>query len=231
MAEEKKDKKPGDKKPAPAPVSNLAGIEMVLAAFIFLAVVGAILERIYSFLSTGDITFYGISLNGAQGNFKDKLPLIKVITFSLSGVFAFGTIVFSQLRGTVLIAERKKISPDGEPKVSSATAEDKNPMKDKWKQIMTHVGSEQPSDWRLAIIEADVMLAELLEKMNLPGDTVGEKLKAVEKSDFVTIDMAWEAHKVRNQIAHEGSEFLFNDREARRVIGLYQKVFEEFFLI
>jgi len=36
---------------------------------------------------------------------------------------------------------------------------------------------------------------------------MGDKLKAVEKSDFNSIELAWEAHKARNMIAHEGSDF------------------------
>jgi hypothetical protein len=81
------------------------------------------------------------------------------------------------------------------------------------------------------VIEADIILDSLLEKLNLPGQTMGDKLKAVERSDFLTIDQAWEAHKARNNIAHQGGEFLFNQREARRIIALYGEVFKEFHLI
>jgi len=38
---------------------------------------------------------------------------------------------------------------------------------------------------------------------------------------------AWEAHSVRNQIAHQGSDFPITELEARRVIKMYQNVFEE----
>ena len=75
------------------------------------------------------------------------------------------------------------------------------------------------------------MLGELLEKLGLPGETMGERLKAVEKSDFTTIEYAWEAHKFRNVIAHGGNDFLINQREIRRIISLYEAVFKEFFLI
>jgi hypothetical protein len=74
-------------------------------------------------------------------------------------------------------------------------------------------------------------LAELLESLSLPGDSIGEKLKAVEKSDFDSIDEAWEGHKIRNAIAHEGSDFLITEREAKRVISLFKKVFSEFEII
>lgn len=101
----------------------------------------------------------------------------------------------------------------------------------KWARILNHIESLNENDWRLAIIEADIMLDELLDKLFLHGETMGDKLKAVEKSDFTTIDNAWEAHKVRNQIAHEGSGFLLNQRDVHRVINLYKSVFEEFKII
>lgn len=101
----------------------------------------------------------------------------------------------------------------------------------KWEKVLTHVESTNSSDWRLAIIEADILLSELLETMSLVGDSIGDKLKSVEKSDFTTLDLAWEAHKIRNKVAHSGSEFILTQKEARRVIDLYEKVFKEFSFI
>ncbi|HEY4505344.1 MAG TPA: hypothetical protein VJG67_01515 [Candidatus Paceibacterota bacterium] len=106
--------------------------------------------------------------------------------------------------------------------------EHKNPQ---WERILFHSESVNENDWRLAILEADIMLGDMLEKMALPGESIGDKLKAVEKSDFLTVENAWEAHKVRNQIAHEGVSFILNQHEAKRVIGLYQSVFQEFQII
>ena len=99
-----------------------------------------------------------------------------------------------------------------------------------WERVLNHIESTSESDWRLAVLEADIILDTLLDNMRLPGETMADKLKAVEKSDFTTIDSAWEAHKIRNQIAHE-AYFVLSQHEARRVVGLYQTVFEEFRII
>lgn len=104
-------------------------------------------------------------------------------------------------------------------------------LNEKWQKVQAHINSNNPSDWRLAILEADIMLDTILDKMGYQGDSIGDKLKGIEKSDFLTLDLAWEAHKVRNQIAHAGTDFQLNDREARRTIEMYQKVFEEFYYI
>ena len=101
----------------------------------------------------------------------------------------------------------------------------------KWKIVEEHINSDDPNKWKLAILEADILLNELLESLNLPGEGIGEKLKNVEASDFDHIEEAWEAHKIRNAIAHQGSDFLLTQRESKRVIKLYESVFREFELI
>lgn len=97
--------------------------------------------------------------------------------------------------------------------------------------VEKHMASENPAEWRLAIIEADTLLEEIVKKMGYEGTTLGEMLKNIEPSDFTTLNEAWGAHKVRNQIAHQGSSFTLTKREAKRVIGLYEKVFREFDII
>lgn len=103
-----------------------------------------------------------------------------------------------------------------------------NPIAKRFAKVLEHGNSTRESDWRLAILEADVLLDEMVTGMGYHGDSLGEKLKAIEKSDFLTLDKAWEAHAVRNKIAHEGAAFTLTEREAKRVIALYEEVFKEF---
>ena len=101
----------------------------------------------------------------------------------------------------------------------------------KWKLVEEHMNSDDANKWKLAILESDIILSELLDSLQLHGESIGEKLKSVEASDFDHIEEAWEAHKIRNAIAHQGSDFLLTQREAKRVINLYKSVFEEFEII
>jgi hypothetical protein len=101
----------------------------------------------------------------------------------------------------------------------------------RWARVEEHINSENPSDWKFAILEADIILDDLLTAMGYHGETMADKLKGIEKSDFQTIDLAWEGHKIRNSIAHEGADFLIAEREAKRVIALYKAVFDEFHFI
>jgi len=98
----------------------------------------------------------------------------------------------------------------------------------RWERILAHINSENESDWRLAILEADMILEEMLTSMGYHGETIAEQLQGIEKSDFQSLDEAWEAHKIRNKIAHEGMNYNLLRREARHTISLYEKVFSEF---
>lgn len=101
----------------------------------------------------------------------------------------------------------------------------------RWQKVIQQVEASNENDWRHAILEADIMLGELLSKMGYKGDSIGEQLKRVSRGDFKNLDNAWEAHKIRNSIAHEGSLFSLNQIEARRIINLYKQVFLEFYYI
>lgn len=105
------------------------------------------------------------------------------------------------------------------------------PKNQRWERVKDLMNSHTASDWRQAIIEADIILDEMLDRIGYEGESIGDRLKQVEESDFVTLNKAWEAHKIRNHIAHRGGDFVFSKSEADRVIRLYEQVFEEFYYI
>lgn len=126
---------------------------------------------------------------------------------------------------------RKKEEDVYYPKPKQDTVKVENEISKRWDMVKKHISSENQNDWRQAIMEADIILDDLLTKLGYKGDSIGEKLKRVSKGDFKTRQVAWDAHLVRNEIAHEGSLVDLNHIEAKRVIGLYRKVFEEFYHI
>jgi len=99
---------------------------------------------------------------------------------------------------------------------------------ERWARILAHVFSPNLSDWKLAIIEADTMLEDLLNQLNFKGDSIGDKLKNADRDKFRSLTSAWEVHTVRNRIAHEGLNFEISQKEAKRIITLYEQIFREF---
>lgn len=149
--------------------------------------------------------------------------IVPISTF-FSLLFAAG-IVYCLVRiRQIRAGEHMKFAAAAHP----VFAQDVHSAQLRWNKILEQASTEGEQHWRLAIIEADIMLDELLEVQGYHGESMGDKMKQVERSDWNTIDLAWEAHKVRNKIAHEGSDMHLSEREARRVIGLYEQVFKEF---
>ncbi len=96
-----------------------------------------------------------------------------------------------------------------------------------WENIRSKLLSDSPSDWRLAIIEADIYLDRLLDAKGYTGDTMGDKLKNLTTERFPSLQIAWEAHKVRNRIAHDGAAFTLTMPEARRVLSYFEIVYRD----
>ena len=97
----------------------------------------------------------------------------------------------------------------------------------RWESIVQLASSGNHGDWRRAILEADIMLADVLATQGYEGAGVGEQLKMANPIQMTTLDLAWKAHKVRNDIAHQGEAYDLNERDARVAIDYYKRVFEE----
>jgi hypothetical protein len=98
----------------------------------------------------------------------------------------------------------------------------------RWLDVQQHVVSDNPNDWKLAIIEADIMLDGALSNAGYGGPSIGEKLKGVPPQQLRSLNDAWQAHKIRNQIAHEGADFVLTQKVARETILQYERVLKEF---
>jgi len=114
---------------------------------------------------------------------------------------------------------------------SSPKIDDKVDMKGKmggyWVEVGKHLGGTSPADWKLAVIEADSILDRLLVDLGFEGETLGERLKSVKREEMATLNDAWEAHKVRNRIAHEVS-YNLTQLDAKKTISQFERVFREF---
>ena len=155
---------------------------------------------------------------GGEGFFDKIKPVLTILIL----LFIAGTI-YSIIRIYQIRQNEKK--EFGEIIVAKGAEEKK---RQKWNQLLELISSDNHNNWRLAIIEADTILDDMVTMIGHKGEGLGEKLKQIERSDFNTLDQAWEAHKIRNIIAHAGSDYILTQREARRVIDLYRQVFEEF---
>ncbi len=261
MADDKKDPKKGGKggkdKPAAPAGPNFSG-DMEKGIFIILVLAVAITVFYAILKSFGVNDGNSIILNGWV-TFKTWLAhfLVQSInTLTFVSIFASIMLImgayYARFRRKEIISDLKY---KDQQMVSQSNAkfgggiikgENSNPISsgsssglatvasagtEQWDGIEKYMQSHNPSDWRLAILEADILLYDMLEQIGFQGDTIADKLKSVDPASFNTIDDAWKAHKVRNSLAHEGASYELNYDEARRTINRFKNVFNEFYFI
>lgn len=140
----------------------------------------------------------------------------------------FCVLVYTRLRRYELDQEHKAKYNDHFIAPIPPVARAGNP---RWEYVEKLFASDNSNDWRMAIIEADTMLDELVASMGFVGDNLGERLKSASTTKFPTLQSAWAAHLVRNRIAHDGINFHLSDREAKMTRKHFEFVFRDMHVI
>ena len=157
--------------------------------------------------------FFGYDISGI-------VLVLKIIGFLLSVGFSVGIVIY--LLKKVKISEKKKHRFENHFVVPERkeTHESK-----RWENIKAHFQSSNPAEWRMAIIDADSMLEDIITELGYTGETMGEKLKSISVHDFPLLDEAWTVHKLRNMIAHQGSHYHLSEREVFQTFKMYEQIF------
>ena len=91
-----------------------------------------------------------------------------------------------------------------------------------WRKIKTRLGAEIDSENKLAIIEADKMLDNILARMGFEGANLSEKLDKLTAKFMPNIEELKEIRKIHNSIVHDPTYKLSPD-EAKRALLIYEK--------
>lgn len=144
-----------------------------------------------------------------------------VLSYTLSGLLVL--VIMGTLLGLVWI-RYSELSKYSTLAPHAAVMRDRS----RWQELLSGATSPDPKLWRESILAADVMLGELLLKLGYQGAATHERLRAVPEGAFVSLPNAWEAHRIRNFVSARSSNYILTQREAFRVMKLYEQVFEEF---
>lgn len=98
-----------------------------------------------------------------------------------------------------------------------------------WKQIQKRLGSSEQNDWKLAILEADHILNEILKMSGYLG-RMDDKLKLLEPAQLKNIEDVRRAHIIHDKIKTTPS-FVITQEEAKDVLSVYEQSFTELGLI
>ncbi len=148
--------------------------------------------------------------------------LLRQIGAALTVILAIGLVVVLMLRRSLVAAQPTPVTEGEEeaPPSSGAYAA-------RWGEIVRHMDSAKETEWKFAIIEADKLIDLVLKRAGFPGDTLGERLTNAQLGQIQTLEGLWQAHKVRNRIAHDLDYFL-RFTEAKQAIEQYAASLREF---
>lgn len=146
---------------------------------------------------------------------------LKIFIAILSLIFLFGAIYFllktewAKRRFLLDLIEFFGFKPYGMPKVSK-----------EWGKVVEKLEQGVESEAKLAIIEADDLLNEILGKMGYIGDTLGEKLNHVKKTILPNLNEVLEAHKIKSDIVHDPS-YSLSFKQAKKVLEIYERALSD----
>lgn len=97
---------------------------------------------------------------------------------------------------------------------------DRQFLRERWRKIEDLLELKHEMNYKLAVIEADKILEDVLKSMYFPGESTAERLK-VASYKFPKLRHVWWAHKVRNMCVHD-LRYTLKYSEAQKVIGLFK---------
>ena len=95
-----------------------------------------------------------------------------------------------------------------------------------WSKIKGRLETGSESEYKLAVIEADSMLNDILERMGFKGETLGDRLKQVTTDVLPSVENSREAHKIRNNIVHD-PDYKLTLGQAQKVLEIYERALRE----
>ncbi len=96
----------------------------------------------------------------------------------------------------------------------------------RWEKILSRLEDGNPSQYKVAVLEADAFADEILSGIGYKGATMAEKLEGIHPGQLETKDDITEAHQIRNRIVHE-ADFVISREDAEKCLDSYRKFFDE----
>ena len=100
----------------------------------------------------------------------------------------------------------------------------------RWEEIKQKLAIGSPTDYKIAVIEADDFIGELIAGMGYAGSNFGERLDNVPEGQIANIEGMKEAHRTRNRIIHD-ERFILDKEAAIEVLAQYEEFLKSFQVI
>lgn len=95
-----------------------------------------------------------------------------------------------------------------------------------WNKIEEKMKSGVQSDYKLALIEADGLLDQILKSIGYEGENLDERLSKINPTNLSTLEEIKNVHKIRNDIIRDPN-YQLTPEKAGEILSAYRKTFEE----
>lgn len=96
----------------------------------------------------------------------------------------------------------------------------------RWQSVVSKIVPEAPDSYRLAIIEADAFLDEVLRGIGLPGEHFADRLSRLDEDEVRSVHRVWRAHRVRNDLVHTPG-FVITPESGKETLEDYESFLKE----
>jgi hypothetical protein len=103
----------------------------------------------------------------------------------------------------------------------------RNRLVKRWSKISEKMKSGSESVWKVAIIEADNIIDDLIKRMRYPGENMSERLAGINPGQVENIEELRKAHEIRNRIIHE-DDFNLTREMADETMAAYENFLKYF---
>lgn len=111
--------------------------------------------------------------------------------------------------------------------IPSELVNKKSKLRKKWDGIRSKMKTKDESSAKVAIIEADNIIDDLIRRMGYKGENMGERLAGINPGQIDNIEELKKAHEVRNRIIHE-EDFKLSSDQAGEIMGYYENFLKYF---
>ncbi len=113
---------------------------------------------------------------------------------------------------------------------SPSTGITKGQIEERWKGVRAALAQGTREGMRSAILEADSIVDNILKDAGVGGQTMADRLEKLSAKKFTSQKGLWQAHRVRNEVAH-APDFELSLAMAQRAIGQYEAFLKELNLL
>lgn len=99
-------------------------------------------------------------------------------------------------------------------------------FEERWRAIQRKTSPASPDSLRMAIIEADALVNDVLGQLGFEGKHMADRLVNLNPDEYATLNSLWRAHRVRNDLVHTPGFFL-SPEDAQKVLLDYEAFLKE----